>query len=169
MIHYNVITTLSRTQECIKPVKFEANKSKTGSKITIQDDGSYMQATSVSITCGAFDPLGPNKPVFFQSGLQKLEKVEITLADCLACSGCITSAEGVLITQQSQEELLKVMNENNLAKLNNQLDSVRYIVFTVAQQPILSLAKRYNLGPEETFERVAGKIRVISLRNQPND
>lgn len=132
---------ITPSQECIKPVKIETNKSKTGSKITIQDDGSYMQATS--------------------SGLQKLEKVEITLADCLACSGCITSAEGVLITQQSQEELLKVMNENNLAKLNNQLDSVRYIVFTVAQQPILSLAKRYNLGPEETFERVAGYFKKL--------
>uniref|UniRef100_A0A1Q3G5J1 Putative nuclear architecture related protein n=1 Tax=Culex tarsalis TaxID=7177 RepID=A0A1Q3G5J1_CULTA len=132
---------ITPSQECIKPVKIETNKSKTGSKITIQDDGSYMQATS--------------------SGLQKLEKVEITLADCLACSGCITSAEGVLITQQSQEELLKVMNENNLAKLNNQLDAVRFIVFTVAQQPILSLAKRYNLPAEETFERVAGYFRKL--------
>ncbi|XP_055596162.1 probable cytosolic Fe-S cluster assembly factor CPIJ010948 [Uranotaenia lowii] len=132
---------ITPSQECIKPVKIETTKSKTGSKITIQDDGSYMQATS--------------------SGLQKLEKVEITLADCLACSGCITSAEGVLISQQSQEELLKVMNANNLAKLNHQLDEVRYVVFTVAQQPILSLAKRYNLPPEETFERVAGYFKKL--------
>lgn len=42
---------------------------------------------------------------------KKLEKVEITLADCLACSGCITSAESVLITQQSQEELLRIFQE----------------------------------------------------------
>lgn len=35
----------------------------------------------------------------------KLEKVAITLNDCLACSGCITSAESVLITQQSQDEV----------------------------------------------------------------
>lgn len=41
----------------------------------------------------------------------KLQKVEITLADCLACSGCITSAESVLVTQQSQEELLRVFQE----------------------------------------------------------
>lgn len=137
-------------------MKIEANKSKTGSKITIQDDGSYMQATSVR-TFYHISSYLLIIAVHFQSGLQKLEKVEITLADCLACSGCITSAEGVLITQQSQEELLKVMNENNLAKLNNQLDAVRFIVFTVAQQPILSLAKRYNLPAEETFERVAGR------------
>lgn len=52
--------------------------------------------------------------IFFcqqRGGAAKLEKVEITLADCLACSGCITSAESVLITQQSQEELLRVFQE----------------------------------------------------------
>lgn len=54
----------------------------------------------------------------FQDGsVQKLQKVEITLADCLACSGCITSAESVLVTQQSQEELLKVFEENKILKI----------------------------------------------------
>jgi len=38
--------------------------------------------------------------------------VEITLSDCLACSGCITSAESVLITQQSQEQMIQVFQEN---------------------------------------------------------
>ena len=48
-----------------------------------------------------------------QSGEQKkLQKARITLNDCLACSGCITSAESVLITQQSQEELYNVFQEN---------------------------------------------------------
>ena len=47
-----------------------------------------------------------------QSGKVKLEKVQITLNDCLACSGCITSAESVLVTQQSQEELFKVLHRN---------------------------------------------------------
>lgn len=37
----------------------------------------------------------------------RLKKAEITLNDCLACSGCITSAETVLIAQQSQEELYR--------------------------------------------------------------
>lgn len=61
---------ITPSQECIKPVpvqKTKNPKSRTGSKITIMEDGSYV------------------------SGTQKLEKVEITLADCLACSGCITS------------------------------------------------------------------------------
>lgn len=73
-------------QECIKPVKIEKTKTKTGAKIKIGDDG-YFDISS--------------------GKEQKLQKVEITLADCLACSGCITSAESVLVTRQSQEELLR--------------------------------------------------------------
>ncbi|KAL1430261.1 hypothetical protein MTO96_015141 [Rhipicephalus appendiculatus] len=42
----------------------------------------------------------------------KLEKAQITLTDCLACSGCVTSAETVLITQQSSEQLYTVLKEN---------------------------------------------------------
>ena len=38
--------------------------------------------------------------------------MEISLSDCLACSGCITSAESVLITQQSQEQMINVFKEN---------------------------------------------------------
>ena len=38
-------------------------------------------------------------------GVKKLEKATITLADCLACSGCITSAETVLIEQQSADQV----------------------------------------------------------------
>ena len=45
----------------------------------------------------------------------KLQKAQITLNDCLACSGCITSAESVLITQQSQEQLYAVLRENQEA------------------------------------------------------
>ena len=42
----------------------------------------------------------------------KLEKAKITLEDCLACSGCVTSAEAVLISQQSADELLRVIENN---------------------------------------------------------
>ncbi len=42
----------------------------------------------------------------------KLQKAKISLDDCLACSGCVTSAETVLIGQQSSNELLKVMEKN---------------------------------------------------------
>lgn len=52
-------------------------------------------------------------------GKQKLQKAKITLNDCLACSGCITSAESVLITQQSHEELFKVLHNNKVGTNNS--------------------------------------------------
>lgn len=67
-------------------MKIEKTKSKTGAKIKIGEDGYFDMSNGRE---------------------QKLQKVEITLADCLACSGCITSAESVLVTKQSQEELLR--------------------------------------------------------------
>lgn len=78
LLHITVITTTLPAfylQECIKPVKIEKTKTKTGAKIKIGDDG-YFDVSS--------------------GREQKLQKVEITLADCLACSGCITSAESIL-------------------------------------------------------------------------
>lgn len=85
--------------------------------------------------------------------------MEITLADCLACSGCITSAEGVLITQQSQEEVLRVLNDNIKAKKDNQMDDIKTIVFTISQQSMVSLAKRYNLEPEQASKHFAGYLK----------
>lgn len=95
--------------------------------------------------------------MILQLGTHKLEKVEITLADCLACSGCITSAEGVLITQQSQEELLKVLNENNDHKQNGRIDEIKTVVFTLSQQSCISLAQKYQLDVEDCARRLTGK------------
>uniref|UniRef100_A0A1A9WES9 Fe_hyd_SSU domain-containing protein n=1 Tax=Glossina brevipalpis TaxID=37001 RepID=A0A1A9WES9_9MUSC len=132
---------ITPSQECIKPVIIEKTKSKTGAKISIKDDGYYQET---------------------EAGTQKLQKVEITLQDCLACSGCITSAEGVLITQQSQEELLKVLNENQLLKTDEKAsDEVRVIVFTISQQPVLSLAQRYGLTVESASKHLCGYLRHL--------
>ena len=83
------------------------------------------------------------------------------MADCLACSGCITSAEGVLITQQSQEEVLRVMKENDEAKFAGKKDEVKLIVFTVSQQSLLSIAKKFRLEPEVTTKFLAGYFKQL--------
>lgn len=47
---------------------------------------------------------------------------DVSLSDCLACSGCITSAESVLVQQQNHEELFKVINDNKTSKVGSQAD-----------------------------------------------
>lgn len=148
---------ITPSQECIKPVTIEKTKSKTGSKITIQEDG-YYEETTVSTPQFFANPFSKLK---FQAGKQKLQKVDITLQDCLACSGCITSAEGVLITQQSQDELLRVLSENQNNKLQGNLDLVKTVVFSVSQQAALSLAQRYELEPEQCCKLVSGYFKSL--------
>ncbi|XP_011862124.1 PREDICTED: probable cytosolic Fe-S cluster assembly factor AGAP009023 [Vollenhovia emeryi] len=132
----NLDDFITPSQECIKPIEMQASKSKTGAKIKIQSDNAHL----------ALNETG--QP-------EKLQKVEITLTDCLACSGCITSAESVLITQQSQEELLRVFQEK-VAQQNVGSTDSKYIIVSLSVQPVLSLAQRYELTPEQTLCKLAG-------------
>lgn len=60
-------------------------------------------------------PLLTGSLCFQDGGTRKLERAKISLDDCLACSGCVTSAETVLITQQSHEELRKILDANKVS------------------------------------------------------
>ncbi|XP_012214621.1 probable cytosolic Fe-S cluster assembly factor AGAP009023 [Linepithema humile] len=132
----NLDDFITPSQECIKPIEFPSNKSSTGAKIKIQSDNADLALNEIK---------QPNK----------LQKVEITLSDCLACSGCITSAESVLVTQQSQEELLRVFQEK-VARQNEGSTDHKYIVVSLSVQPVLSLAQRYELTPEQALCKLAG-------------
>ncbi|XP_052759047.1 probable cytosolic Fe-S cluster assembly factor GL21135 [Galleria mellonella] len=131
---------ITPSQECIKPVTIEKKKTKTGAKIKIGEDG-YFDISS--------------------GQEQKLQKVEITLADCLACSGCITSAESVLVTRQSQEELLKVFSERKYTDNKGVTKSVSLVVISLSPQPTLSLAARYKLTPEDATKKLAGYFKSL--------
>lgn len=73
----------------------------------------------------------------------------------MACSGCITSAESVLVSQQSQDELLRIFNEKKLNKIK------KYIVVSLSIQPVLSIAKRYDLNPKLAIEKLCGYFRKL--------
>jgi iron only hydrogenase large subunit-like protein len=136
---------ITPSQECIKPVKVEKKVTHSkGAKIKIEADGSYFEETET----------GDKK---------KLEKAAITLADCLACSGCITSAETVLIEQQSAEQLYKVFAKKHDPPLQDSPESPPFIVFSIALQPILSLGLKYNLEPQEAAERLAGFLKDLGV------
>ncbi|NXC19610.1 NARFL factor, partial [Corythaeola cristata] len=88
---------------------------------------------------------------------QKLEKAKITLNDCLACSGCITSAESVLITQQSHEELCKILTFNKTAAPNEQ----KLVVVSVSPQSRASLAARCQMGVLETAKKLTAFLKSV--------
>ncbi|KOC70235.1 putative cytosolic Fe-S cluster assembly factor [Habropoda laboriosa] len=133
----NLDDFITPSQECIKPIEIQASKSKTGAKIKIEEDGIPMVLSEAGET-------------------EKLQKVEITLADCLACSGCITSAETVLVTQQSQEELMRVFKEKVSQCQSGDGICSMFIVVSLSVQAVLSIAERYNLNPEQALNKLAG-------------
>nr|CAD7407694.1 unnamed protein product [Timema cristinae] len=132
---------ITPSQECIKPVKIEKTETGTGARIKIQDDGSYVQLR--------------------EGREHKLQKVEISLSDCLACSDCITSAESVLITQQSHEEVIKVFQENLRLKQANQSGLAKLLVVSLSIQPVLSLAERYDLTVDEALQKLSGYFKKL--------
>ncbi|XP_065909503.1 cytosolic Fe-S cluster assembly factor narfl-like [Dysidea avara] len=132
---------ITPSQECIKPVKIEKTSDK-GGAIKIASDGSYVQ----------LDEAGTET---------KLQKAKISLADCLACSGCVTSAESVLITQQSQEELYRVLQENET--LVKEGKEKKLIVVSLSPQSVASLAAACKLTADEATGKLVKFLKQLGV------
>ncbi|NXG09697.1 NARFL factor, partial [Sakesphorus luctuosus] len=127
-------------QECVKPVKVEKQAGTAAAKIRIEADGSYFQ-------------------IHQDGAAQRLEKAKITLNDCLACSGCITSAESVLITQQSHEELCRVLAANQAAAPSEQ----KVVVVSVSPQSRASLAASCQMGVVDTAKKLTAFLKSLGV------
>lgn len=77
------------------------------------------------------------------------EKVVISLQDCLACSGCITSSEEVLLSRQNHTVFL-----NSWHKLGE-----KQLVVSVPPQTRISLAHYFNLSVNESDQCFVGLLR----------
>ena len=70
------------------------------------------------------------KPDLIKSTGQGATKIAaVSLQDCLACSGCVTSAETVLIQQHSTDEFLKLFN-----------DKETQVIVAISPQSVSSMA-----------------------------
>jgi len=84
--------------------------------------------------------------------------VKVTLNDCLACSGCVTSAETVLLEAQSA------------AELDGALERGDAVVVTLSQQSVASLAlggrlprTAATLSPSEAAAALSGALRALGV------
>lgn len=111
---------------CVKPPTQppdeSANKQSDDVEVQVDKEGHTMD---VSKTDGSATNLSP---------------AQISLADCLACSGCITSAEEILVAQHSHDELLKALSAK----------SHKHYVASISHQSRASIATAYNITVEET-------------------
>ncbi|KAI9487169.1 MAG: iron hydrogenase [Benjaminiella poitrasii] len=126
---------IAPSQACIKPVEVNKSENKGPTEIKVDNEGSYYEITQ-------------------DGGEEKLENATISLNDCLACSGCVTSAESVLISMQSQEELFKILEQNKLAVEHNQPQNYRTIVISISPQSRASFAAKYGLTPLQVHHKL---------------
>jgi iron only hydrogenase large subunit-like protein len=75
--------------------------------------------------------------------------VKVSLHDCLACSGCVTSAETVLLQHQSTEEFA--------AKL---ADPSFTVMVSLSPQSMVSLAAALGLAPADCVAKVTAVLRA---------
>lgn len=115
--------------ECTKPVEVEPAKKGVVKRIKRNKDGSYSDNKGMT-----------------------LEKAKITLADCLACAGCVTSAETVLITEQSLDEFISV----TLSKRSK-------VVVTLSPQSRVSLAHRFGVSELDVQRALRGILKEIGV------
>ncbi|CAK5281724.1 unnamed protein product [Mycena citricolor] len=116
---------ITPSQACIKPVEqtnvpAEKHAGAASTEIQVDSAGAYYEVSAA----------GP-----LASSSRKLEQAQINLNDCLACSGCITSAESVLITLQSHIEVLNFLKTNATAGVSKQIP-----VISIAPQSLSSIA-----------------------------
>ncbi|KAG6915783.1 hypothetical protein DXG01_009821 [Tephrocybe rancida] len=134
---------ITPSQACIKPVTQlnpnepeEKDLGAAATEIQIDRSGAYYEVTQNSKVAAHNTTPAPAK---------RLEQAQINLNDCLACSGCITSAESVLITLQSHTEVLTFLESNkrslHLSDSNTtSSEPHRVPVISISPQTLASLA-----------------------------
>jgi iron only hydrogenase large subunit-like protein len=101
-------------------------------KIIANDDGSFAEVHSDGLP-------------------QPLPETKISLADCLACSGCITTAETVLIEAQGTKEFLR------------HLKTGETVVVSISPQSRASIAAHFGLSIEETFAKLCSLFQDMGV------
>ncbi|KAJ3356281.1 High affinity Ca2+/Mn2+ P-type ATPase-like protein [Entophlyctis luteolus] len=121
---------IGASQACIKPVEVKKNPDAKDSVLRI--DGKNYFEVSVDGT------------------ETQLQTATISLNDCLACSGCITSAESILVASQSHHDVYSALAANAAAPPQER----KKIVVTLSPQSRASFAAKYNLTPLSVHKRL---------------
>ncbi|TVU45016.1 hypothetical protein EJB05_04485 [Eragrostis curvula] len=80
------------------------------------------------------------------------EAVKISLKDCLACSGCITSAETVMLEKQSLGDFI------------NRINSDRTVIVSVSPQSRASLAAFFGLSQSQVLRKLTALFKSMGVK-----
>ncbi|WVR00296.1 cytosolic Fe-S cluster assembly factor NAR1 [Kwoniella sp. CBS 9459] len=153
---------LTPSQACIIPVRngktAEAGEGPT--EIHIDSNNNYYEVATY--------PTGDAGPSTLNNK-KALEKAEINLNDCLACSGCITSTESMLITLQSQNEVLSFISSNPVSlDPDAPCHKPRLPILSISPQTLASLSAAYSTARSRpTIPLLALLRRIRAFLSRP--
>ncbi|XP_058734494.1 protein NAR1-like [Vicia villosa] len=82
----------------------------------------------------------------------KSEPVKVSIKDCLACSGCVTSAETVLLNKQGLDEFLSNINQG------------KTVIVSVSPQSRASIAAHFHISPLQVFKKLTTFFKSLGVR-----
>ncbi|XP_012511910.1 PREDICTED: nuclear prelamin A recognition factor [Propithecus coquereli] len=87
----------------------------------------------------------------------KLADAKIFLSDCLACDSCLTTEEGVQLSQQNAKDFFRVLN------LNKKCDTSKHkvLVVSVCPQSLPYFAAKFNLSVTDASRRLCGFLKSL--------
>jgi len=92
----------------------------------------------------------PEKPNLIKTKTN--QTATVTLNDCLACSGCVTTAETILIQQQGIDEILKNISQKDVVP-----------IFSISPQSRASLALNFGVNETEMQRILMSKLKKIGV------
>lgn len=134
-------------------VSLNRNTKKHG-RVTLETDFSKSDFDDF-ITPNSTEPdLIKQRIVSSSSGVEVKKIATVSLNDCLACSGCVTSAEAVLIQEQSSEKLTKLLEDNQ---------DGHWIVLQISPNSRASIAEFLGMSSVEFFLRSAALLKKLGV------
>jgi iron only hydrogenase large subunit-like protein len=137
-------TTVARSADPV--IRLEKNGEHEKNINVDNDTSTQLQLSSTTM----------NADIITTQTIQTKAKASVTLSDCLSCSGCVTSAEAVLMSHHSIDSLREA----------SQLNSKR-IVFTISPASLADLYRHLYLENEDGHNGDANSNDVMSQMHQP--
>ena len=155
---------LAPTQACVNPLFVEGQKSAAAA-------AGPPEVAQVTLHSGIFSGIGnesvapggapaPKRPDLIKADASDAARVSLT--DCLACSGCVTSAETVLIKEQSVERLVAVLQKQRAA----QMIAAAEIVTSSTGTGIRTVAADESGAAVDEAKAAAKRVVVVSVSPQ---
>eukprot|EP00520_Triparma_pacifica_P004316 CAMPEP_0118639842 /NCGR_PEP_ID=MMETSP0785-20121206/4439_1 /TAXON_ID=91992 /ORGANISM="Bolidomonas pacifica, Strain CCMP 1866" /LENGTH=284 /DNA_ID=CAMNT_0006531197 /DNA_START=148 /DNA_END=999 /DNA_ORIENTATION=- len=143
----NVSDYIEPSMACINPLFTDEKK-------TADNEAPQQKPKSVALMLE--EEVGLGVPMGEPEVEEEPKKATISLSDCLACSGCVTSSESVLVNSQSKSALVSVLASS----------SSKSVTFMLSAASIVELERHYDdqvgvsLGRETVQGVLEGRLRA---------